>query len=164
MHPNILTHGSINNLPKAVVVNAGNLNMLYESGFLRYIKMVDTEIVRMINHTVRDHNWGTVPMVITNEKIESCDNYFLIEYEAICKQADIDFVWNCAITGNEDGNIISSITGRANKSFKRNSIGFTLCTPLKVMQEKSASLPMQIIQKRHYNFLNILVPHSPLLM
>lgn len=130
MHPNIITHGSLSALPTTVAVNAGNLSMLYEGGFLRYIKMGDTEIVRMINHTVRDHNWGTVPMVITAEKIESNDNYFLIEYEASCKQGDIDFVWNCIITGKADSSINFSITGRANTSFKRNRIGFTLLHPI----------------------------------
>ena len=130
MHPNILTHGSINTLPNAIVVNAGSLRMLYEGGFLRYIKMGDTEIVRMINHTVRDHNWGTVPMMITAEKIENFDKHFLIEYEASCKQGDIDFAWNCIITGTAEGSIHFSITGKAKKTFKRNRIGFTLLHPI----------------------------------
>ena len=130
MHPNIITHGSLSALPTTVAVNAGNLSMLYEGGFLRYIKMGDTEIVRMINHTVRDCNWGTVPMVITHEKIECDDTHFLIEYEASCNQGDIDFVWNCVITGKADSSIYFSITGFANKSFKRNRIGFTLLHPI----------------------------------
>ena len=76
MQSTLLTHGSLHPFPESTVVTAGELTALYENGFLRYISHGDTEIIRMINLTVRDHNWHTIVPEITSEKIESsADRY-----------------------------------------------------------------------------------------
>ena len=130
MQSNIIKHGSLSHLLNPAVLTAGELTMLYEGGFIRYIKWGDVEIVRMINHAVRDQNWGTLNMIISNEKIRSDKNSFHIEYDAKCQQGDVDFRWNCTIQGNADSSIQFSIKGKAFSSFHRNRIGFTVLHPI----------------------------------
>jgi len=45
----------------AVSLKAGELQCLYETGKLRYIRRGETELIRMIYGAVRDDNWGTLP-------------------------------------------------------------------------------------------------------
>lgn len=140
MHPTILSHGSLSSIVKPVVLNAGGLCVSYQSGFLRYIKWNDVEVIRMINHAVRDCDWGTVSVFITNQKIEANDNSFLIEYEAQCQQGDIDFVWTCRIHGKEDSSIVFDIVGKALTNFKRNRIGFTVLHPVDTCAGKECTI------------------------
>ncbi|MGL6267716.1 MAG: hypothetical protein ACRC2O_07305, partial [Chitinophagaceae bacterium] len=86
IHPGILAYGSLSDLPKQVQLQAGGLSLLYEAGFLRYIKAGEIEILRLINLAVRDQNWGTIPFKITNERIEKTEKDFKIEYDAECRQ------------------------------------------------------------------------------
>ena len=58
----IKRHGSLEPLPESISLRAGDLSMIYEEGFLRYIKHGQTEILRLINHYARDRNWANVPM------------------------------------------------------------------------------------------------------
>lgn len=130
MQPTILSHGSMNPLPGDIKLKAGQLSVVYEAGFLRYICLGDLELIRMINHAVRDKNWGTVPITIANEKIASHDDHFSIEYEAICQNDDIHFVWACSIHGKSDNSITFNVRGKAISNFKRNRIGLTVLHPI----------------------------------
>ena len=130
MQSTLLTHGSLHSFPKSTVVTAGGLTALYESGFLRYISHGDTEIIRMINHTVRDHNWHTIVPEIISEKIESSSDSFVIEYEARCREGVVDFQWKCIIRGNSDSTITFHAEGRALSAFLRNRVGITVLHPI----------------------------------
>ncbi len=140
MQSNIIAHGVINDLPKPIVLNAGTLRMAYEGGFISHLKIGKVEIVRMINHMVRDHNWGTVPMVISNQKIESGTTEFFIEYEGRCKQGDVDFLWKCSIEGKNDSSITFKIDGKALTDFRRNRIGFTVLHPIETCAGKDCTI------------------------
>lgn len=130
MQSTLLTHGSLHPFPKSTAVKAGALNALYENGFLRYISQGDTEIIRMINLTVRDHNWHTVVPEITSEKIESSADSFVIEYEARCREGAVDFQWKCIIRGNTDSTITFHAEGKALSAFRRNRVGITVLHPI----------------------------------
>jgi len=69
MNRNILFYGNKEDIPKKIALKAGKLDLFYEKGFLRYIRSGNFEILRLINHAVRDHNWGTVPLQIFEERI-----------------------------------------------------------------------------------------------
>lgn len=140
MQTTLLTHGSLNALPKSTNVTAGALTMLYEQGFLRYIRKGTTEVVRMINHTLRDQNWNTIPLEITSEKIESSVDSFVIEYDARCKNGVVDFQWKCRIQGNADSTINFSIAGTALSTFSRNRIGLTVLHPIETCSGKDCHI------------------------
>ncbi len=140
IHLLVLLHGSTHPLPKPVPLQAGKLNILYESGFLRHIRIGDIEGLRMINYYLRDQNWGTVPMTITDEKIEKNEKSFSISYAARSLQDDIHFQWSCTIIGNEDSTITFDIEGKALTSFKRNRLGFTVLHPIENCTGKECTI------------------------
>lgn len=64
-------------LPPSTLLTFGHLNCLYERGVIRYIKLKELEIVRMINVAVRDRNWLTAPYLIEDEAIHlQPDSFF----------------------------------------------------------------------------------------
>ncbi len=52
------------------LLQSGSLSCIYEHGCLRYIKLGEIELIRMIYTAVRDENWYTADYEITEEKIE----------------------------------------------------------------------------------------------
>ena len=45
--------------------------MQYDQGFLRYIKLGDYEVLRMIYFALRDHNWDTMSGYLEDEMIHA---------------------------------------------------------------------------------------------
>ncbi|MEZ4777695.1 MAG: hypothetical protein R3D00_31260 [Bacteroidia bacterium] len=133
-------YGSKTPLPHRISLRAGNLTMIYENGFLRYISQGNTEIIRMIYHAIRDHKWDTMPTRIENEQVEIYENHFSISYDSICEENGIDFTWKCRIDGNEDGQIVFEINGLARSTFRKNRAGFCLLHP----PETCAGFPCRI--------------------
>lgn len=111
-------------------LKAGQLSLWYEDGFLRYINCGEQEVLRMINHALRDHNWGTIPMKIEEEEIKEDNGAFQITYKATFRQEGISFALECEIKGNSDSSLSFSYKGKALTSFRRNRIGFTVLHPV----------------------------------
>lgn len=163
MHPLIQLHGSTHPLPETVRLRAGKLNLVYSAGFLRYIKVGNTEVLRMINHYVRDQNWTTIPMTINDEKIERDTSSFNIVYKALCLQGDIHFQWNCRIVGKEDSTITFEIEGEALHTFKRNRLGFTVLHPTKTCSGKECVIVHPDNNKEILIFPEFIDPYQPFL-
>jgi hypothetical protein len=49
-------------------LQAGPVTADYADGFLRYIRVGDREIVRMIYFAIRDQNWKTLPFTIKKKR------------------------------------------------------------------------------------------------
>jgi hypothetical protein len=143
------------------LLRAGNLSLVYQNGFLRYLKLGEQEVIRMIYHAVRDQNWGTVPMDITEENIQQREDSFEISYQARCQQDDIDFQLQCELRGSSEGEITFSYHGLAHSSFLRNRVGFLLLHPI----TPSAGNPVTIIHpdgsKTDTHFPEQISPHQP---
>ncbi|MBA4053259.1 MAG: hypothetical protein C0490_00965 [Marivirga sp.] len=163
MHPLVLLHGSVKPLPKSNRLHAGKLNLQYENGFLRYIRIGETEVLRMINHYIRDENWTTIPMVITAEKIENNKDSFSISYTAECNQGNIQFRWNCSILGKADSSITFNIEGVALTAFKRNRLGFTVLHPIETCAGKECVILHSDNTKVAMTFPEFVSPHQPFL-
>jgi len=131
MNKNIIYYGSKNNLPKVVKLRSGPLNLSYENGCIRQIKCGKTEVIRKIYFAIRDQNWNTIEGVINNEVINSRNNSFNLEFSSVHEENDIDFVFNCKISGKPNGSISFDIKGVSNSNFKRNRIGFCILHPIK---------------------------------
>lgn len=127
---NFYSHGSPDPLPETVPLRAGPLAMIFDSRDLRYIKLGEREVLRRIYAAVRDHNWGTVPGVISNLKQKITDNSFRIQYDCEHRQNDIHFVWRSEIVGDADGSILFSFDGETKSTFLRNRIGFCVLHPI----------------------------------
>src|SRR5690554_5924403 len=101
----ILFYGKDEQLPQQRLLKAGPLEVIYENGTLRYIRLKGFEVLRMIYPAVRDQNWGTVLPVMKNEKVVDGANSFLIAFDSEYNEGDIHFVSNYRIEGTENGEI-----------------------------------------------------------
>lgn len=135
--------------------------MLYEGGFIRYIKRGGVEVIRMINHLVRDKNWATVPMEISSEQIERTSNSFSILYKAQCIRDEIQFQWNCSVIGREDETLLFMITGQALHSFMRNRIGFTVLHPIETTAGRPCIITHGNEESEEFHFPQLISPHQP---
>jgi hypothetical protein len=126
---NVLRYGTDAPLPEQIALRAGPLSMVYEDGDLRYIRFSEHEVVRGIYAAVRDHNWGTVPGILSNVQIDRGDDRFRIAYDSTHRHNNIDFVWHGTIEGSGDGTITFTFDGVARSTFRRNRIGFCVLHP-----------------------------------
>ena len=127
-----LYDGSRHEIPPPVPLKAGPLTLQFEplTGFVRYIRIGDHELVRAIYAAVRDHNWGTVPPQLSNlqQKVEK--DSFRLTFDVQCEQPGIDYVWHGVISGDSDGSISYSFDGEARSTFQRNRIGLCVLHPI----------------------------------
>jgi D-apionolactonase len=128
---NLILQGSEDLPAERIELAAGPLSMAFEpdTGFLRYVRMGDHEVLRGIYVAVRDSNWGTVEPEITVQRLEQGENAFGMTFRAVCQAREIDFTWTGRIEGTADGTLVFSMDGEARSTFLRNRIGFCLLHP-----------------------------------
>lgn len=144
-------------------LQAGPVSMVFEPelGFLRYLKLGDTEILRGLYVAVRDHNWGTVTPQVDNVVVESSAEGFSVRFDVSCIDGGIDFFWRGHITGDEKGTVTYEMDGKARSDFRRNRIGFC------VLHAPSACAGDRcVIEKadgaiEEGRFPNAISPHQP---
>ena len=112
-------------------MRAGPLTMLFEpdTGFLRYVRLGDFEVVRSIYGVVRDHEWNTIAWQISNLQTAIAADSFRITFDAECREREIDFAWKAVITGDSQGNISFTFDGESRSAFRRNRIGLCVLHP-----------------------------------
>ncbi|MDF1548929.1 MAG: hypothetical protein P1P88_13980 [Bacteroidales bacterium] len=121
------------------LIKAGLISLIYQKGNIRYIKVGDLEVLRMIYPAVRDHNWGTLNYSIENERIDISEKSFQISYTAIYGEPGI-FKACYEITGNADDGIIFKMEGAALKDFSTNRIGLCVLHPIETSVNKPCSI------------------------
>ena len=114
-----------------IALAAGPLTMEFEpgSGFLRYVRLSDREVLRCIYVAVRDRNWNTIPPELSDLSVDCTNGTFHISFAVRCCQAEIDFQWQGEITGTADGTMDYRMDGIARSTFLRNRIGFCVLHP-----------------------------------
>ena len=127
----VLYHGRDEPPPQRVQLYAGPLSLIYQAGDLRTIKLGEREVLRRIYVAVRDRNWGTVPMVLSNVRMQVAGDAFHIACDAEHIEGDIDFVWKGTIDGDGQGTIVFVMDGLARSTFWRNRIGFCVLHPMR---------------------------------
>lgn len=160
---NIKMYGSEERINPPIQLRAGNLTLSYAQGFIRYIKLGENEVLRMINHMVRDHNWNTIPQRVYDEQIDLQENSFRIFYRCEVALAPVHFSWECEIIGSEDSKIIFQISGKALSRFKRNRIGFTVLHPIEGCSGQEVEIQHSDGQIEKGFFPVLISPHQPFL-
>lgn len=144
-----------------MILKAGNLEMLYEKGFLRHLRLGSQEILRMIYFAVRDQDWNTVASSIIDESIVIDDSSFLIQYGSSVQSEKINYDWKVRIEGFKNGTIEFNINGTAQSNFLKNRIGFCVLHPI----EGLAGMPCQIVhtggETSDEFFPDNVSPHQP---
>ena len=95
----IFQYGSPEPLPKPLELRAGPLTAIFEphTGFLRYVRLGDHEIIRAIYGAVRDVNWATIPPQLSNVKAEIGRDSFQISFDVQCQSRNVDYTWRGTI-------------------------------------------------------------------
>lgn len=144
------------------LLHAGIFSVNYHQGFLRYISIGDTEILRMIYFALRDHNWSNVPHRIINEIIDQTNDSFKINYECIHTSETIEVLhWKVSIEGKPDGTIVFQIIGTVLKDFKKNRAGFCVLHPLKDVLNAPCEITHPNKTKTTGNFPTQIHPVNP---
>ncbi len=115
--------------PAPIPLRAGPLTLLFEQGELLYIRAGQHEIVRRVYGAVRDRNWETVPLAISNLTVRRRPRSFELSFFAEHVLGGVDFCWNGAIRGEENGEILFRMEGRARSDFPRTRIGLCVLHP-----------------------------------
>ncbi|CAN5804904.1 hypothetical protein BH23PLA1_BH23PLA1_20520 [soil metagenome] len=105
--------------------------MVFEEGDLRQICLGEVEVLRRIYVAVRDRNWGTVPGLLSDLRVEAHVDSFSITFLNEHRQGEIDFLWRGSIEGDNTGKISFSMQGEARSTFLRNRIGFCVLHPIR---------------------------------
>jgi hypothetical protein len=127
----VLHTGTEEPLREARELRAGPISVLYEDGGLRYVRWGAREILRRIYVAVRDRNWGTVPTLVTDLRIDEGPDAFAVTFTADSRRADVHFTWKGTIAGDAKGTIAFGMDGEAKSTFLRNRIGFCVLHPIK---------------------------------
>lgn len=131
------TYGNIHSMSERTVLKAGQLDLLYENGSIRWIRLGNTEILRMIYSAVRDCNWGTIEPVVLKQDIQVLDLSFEINLKVEYKADPIHFIADYRISGNQHG-IRFEMNGTAQSDFMKNRIGFCILHPIRECAGKTA--------------------------
>ncbi|MBM3823890.1 MAG: hypothetical protein FJ404_13570 [Verrucomicrobia bacterium] len=110
-------------------LQAGPFSLLLDAGDLRYVTWGGREVIRRIYAAVRNHDWNTVPGVISDLDVRTTGMGFHVRYVSTHRQDDIHFVWRADIQGGDDGSIRFTFDGEAKSAFRRNRIGFCVLHP-----------------------------------
>ena len=111
-------------------LNAGPIQLLFDTGSLRTFLLNGEEMLRMIYLTFRAPQWETAPVTITNQDIQHTANSFTITYDWHVDDFGIRMVGNAQIVGEPDGTVTFDFYGKATSSFQRNRIGICVLHPI----------------------------------
>ncbi|WP_353482019.1 hypothetical protein [Haliscomenobacter sp.] len=153
--------GTNSELPTLIPFRAGQLTGAYEAGKLRYLRIGDTEVLRMIYPAIRDRNWETAPALITKEKITIEADSFSIEYTAHYQLNEVDYQATYRIAGDANGSLSVEMHGEALSTFWRNRIGLCVLHPIEPCTGKPVWITHPDQSKTQSIFPELISPHQP---
>ncbi len=145
-----------------MILNAGPFHILYDRGFLRYLKYGDSEVLRMIYFALRDENWTTYKPIVENEILDIQLNQFNITYDCFHEEdGQRIYQWKANIHGHPDGTIEFEINGLALKEILRNRAGFCILHPIQGLAGQPCSIYHPDGTTEQLNFPFHIEPHDP---
>lgn len=145
-------------------IQVGDFSLVYDQGFVRYISIGDSEIVRKVYFALRDKNWDTAELVRSDEHVEVNERSFSIRYTATSRFGAVDVIrWTVYIEGNLNGEFQFSIDGTVLSRYWRNRVGICVLHPVRETLGQSAKVtqPDGVVYER--DFPNLIAPHQPFL-
>jgi hypothetical protein len=142
-------------------LQAGPVTADYADGFLRYIRIGDREMIRMIYFAIRDQDWNTLPMIIKQETVRIDDEGFTVDLMSDVQIQSVKFNWKIRIAGSADGTIDFTIKGKALSPFLKNRIGFCILHPTDSLAGKPCSIEHPGGYFCHDFFPEDIAPHQP---
>lgn len=160
---NIKQTGKADTDPPEVLLRAGNLEMKFRNGALRYVSLGNGELIRMVFVAVRDPEWLTVIPVISEENYIIQPDSFTLGFTCRYVSGDIDFEAIFEITGGSDNSLTFSMTGKANRTFKKNRIGICVLHPTETTAGKTCFITHTNGVVEDSSFPKFIEPRQPFL-
>jgi D-apionolactonase len=159
----VLYLGSESPLETFRILRAGELTLAFDgrAAMLRHIRLGDHEVVRGIYGAVRDRNWDTVQPRLTITAACSTEDSFHIEFDAVCKKGEIDFVWKGTLSGTPEGKVEFAFEGEARSRFWRNRIGLCVLHPIQECAGKRCAILKTDGTTGQGDFPRFISPHQP---
>jgi len=144
------------------LIHFGKLSLVYENGFVRYIRAGEIEIVRMIYFALRDSNWITAEFVRSDERMSVTHKGFDVSYTATnIVDSKAVFRWHVKISGNDSGEIEFSVDGEALASYTRNRAGICVLHPIRDTRDKVVKIVRPDGSVYESKFPSVIEPHQP---
>ena len=114
--------------PSAAVemLRAGPVDMKFQDGELRYLRVGGKEIVRRIYFAVRDRGYDTVMPVFRSVSADVTNDAFTIRLAAVCSNDTAGFSWTGTITGSAEGRIVFHVDGVVDRDFQSPRVGLNV--------------------------------------
>ncbi len=112
------------------ILKTGPLEVEFDNGQLRYLKIHGVEVLRAIGFLVRDENWGTYIPNIKNLKIDERRDGFSIRFKAVCSRPGQEISYDATIDGTADGNLRFTGVALPKTKFLTARTGFVVLHPL----------------------------------
>ena len=149
-------------IPHSHLIQAGALTAEYADGTLRYLKLGSTELLRMIYFALRDEQWGTLPLIITEQEIQTSADIFTVRFRAQNQLAEkVILEWECSLTGLPEGIVAFSIRGTFREAFRSNRAGFCVLHPLSGTSGQPFTVTTSEGESVAHQFPHYIAPHQP---
>lgn len=138
---------------------------MYERGFIRYVTAGNEEIIRMIYFALRDAQWRTIDLNISNETIEYSEGKSLrIGYQATStSDGKVIINWDVRITCDDTGVLSFSVNGVVVNSFVRNRVGICVLHPIDGTIGNEVTIDHPDGTRSQQHFPVFIKPHQPFL-
>ncbi len=142
---------------------AGSIQLNYENGFLRTLTANGEEVLRMVYFALRNRDWNTARITITNESVKSKSDSFEIQYDWQTDDLGIQIIGNVRIEGQSDSLITFDFYGKAVNTFLRNRIGFCVLHTIEGLAGQPCMIESPNGQTTEATFPDLISPHQPFL-
>ena len=112
------------------LLRAGPLSVELDHGNLRYLKVGDVEVLRVLAFLVRDENWGTYVPDLSDLVVDQRADSFSVSYRATCERGGRRLVCEAQIEGRSDGSLLFSGSATPATDFLTCRTGFVVLHPL----------------------------------
>ena len=128
--PAVALFGTSQVQPQTVLLQAGTVSAVLESGGLRWIRYDGVEVLRAIAFLVRDAAWGTAESIIDDLRVEHTDQGFSVGFSARAQTSTGMLPWRATISGDATGRVHFEGTAAPQGDFTTNRTGFVVLHPL----------------------------------
>lgn len=156
----------MSDLPSTLTL--GPIELLFDNGDLRYIRLAGREVLRRIYLAVRDCSWGTIPGQISDLHYDSSPDAFHIRYRCEHRAGDIHFAWTARIHGRStvrhnhlDAQITFAMEGQALTPFQTNRTGFCVLHPIAECAGQPCTIKHPDGRIESATFPRLIAAHAP---
>ena len=112
------------------VLTAGPLSVELDGGNLRYLRVGDVEVLRVLAFLVRDENWGTYIPTLSDLAVDQRADGFTVTYRASCRRGSQEMSYTARIEGRADGSLLFTGEAVPLTDFLTARTGFVVLHPL----------------------------------